>query len=363
MLAVGLRLAGGPRRLLQSAPVERVDAELAEVALHRSRSPCPTAREVDPRPGSRRGSGRRDAEAQARPDSTAGVPTGARGRSSPKRRARSRLGREVDDRDGRRARAGHWTRPPPGSRAARARRRTRVGSPSPAPGRRRRRPGGRARAAQGSSQHGLPHHARSIEHGVTRDGPIIRQASRKGAPAAWIESSVSVPAERDRDVGRLVVGRTRARSCARAGPRRIATRRGGGAIRGSRRLAYSASAACTWTSMPIRSMSGTAPSASRRRSSWPRSRSRGVDARLVERRARVVEQRDEEAVDDEARACRCSARPLAAGRSSNVVGRGVRLVVGQLRAHDLDQRHQRRRVEEVQADDSARAGALPPRSR
>ena len=41
-------------------------------------------------------------------------------------------------------------------------------------------------------------------------------------------------------------------------------------------------------------------------------------------------------------------------RPANANARLVDVVVGELRAHDLDERHQRRRVEEVQPDDALR---------
>ena len=74
------------------------------------------------------------------------------------------------------------------------------------------------------------------------------------------------------------------------------------------------------------------------------------DARLVEHPQAVVQQRDEDAVDDEAgrvvTADRLLAHPLAD------LERGLdRLVGGELGSHDLDERHQRRRVEEVHSHD------------
>ena len=77
-------------------------------------------------------------------------------------------------------------------------------------------------------------------------------------------------------------------------------------------------------------------------------------ARLVEHPHAVVHQRDQDPVDDEPGrvvaahrlACRaCSANTYAVSAASSVV---------RSRADDLDERHQRRRVEEVHADDALR---------
>ena len=77
------------------------------------------------------------------------------------------------------------------------------------------------------------------------------------------------------------------------------------------------------------------------------------DARFVEHADAVVQQRDQDAVDDEAgrvvAADRVLSQPLAEG-----VRRLERVVGGALGADDLDERHQRRRVEEVHADDALR---------
>ena len=75
-----------------------------------------------------------------------------------------------------------------------------------------------------------------------------------------------------------------------------------------------------------------------------------ADTRLVEHADAVVQQRDQDAVDDEARRVVAPDRVLA-----ELLGereRGVEcLVRRKLRPDDLDERHQRRRVEEVHPDD------------
>ena len=82
----------------------------------------------------------------------------------------------------------------------------------------------------------------------------------------------------------------------------------------------------------------------------PRVEVLGRHARLVEDADAVVEERDQDAVDDEARRVVAADRrlpdPLAERER-----RLERLVGSQLGANDLDERHQRRRVEEVHADD------------
>ena len=76
-------------------------------------------------------------------------------------------------------------------------------------------------------------------------------------------------------------------------------------------------------------------------------------ARLVEHADAVVQQRDEHSVDDEARGVVAADRVLAellAQRERSIECR----VGGELRADDLDQRHQRRGIEEMHADDARR---------
>src|SRR5437763_108539 len=72
---------------------------------------------------------------------------------------------------------------------------------------------------------------------------------------------------------------------------------------------------------------------------------------LVEHAEAVVEERDEDAVDDEARRIVAADRRLA-DALGECVGRLEDLVRGQLGTDDLDERHQRRRVEEVHPDDA-----------
>ena len=122
-------------------------------------------------------------------------------------------------------------------------------------------------------------------------------------------------------------------------------------MRGSRSFSYSASEACTCTSMPTRSTKRARP----HRPAGPgRHRSIEIvrcDAGLVEDANAVVEERDEHPVDDEpgrvVAANRALAEPLPhrEGRLDGIVRR-------KLRAHDLDEGHQRRRVEEMHADDA-----------
>ena len=111
----------------------------------------------------------------------------------------------------------------------------------------------------------------------------------------------------------LPCGRSRGRSCGRAGPAfRIATRRGGGAMRGSRELLVERLAS---RARGRRSRRGrrarTGPSASPRRASSPASRSSTVTRGLVEHADAVVQQRDQDAVDDEARRVVAADRMLA----------------------------------------------------
>ena len=74
------------------------------------------------------------------------------------------------------------------------------------------------------------------------------------------------------------------------------------------------------------------------------------DPRLVDHADAVVQQRDQDPVDDEAGRVEAANRLLAdaLGEGEGRVDGGL---VGALGPHDLDQRHQRRRVEEVHADD------------
>ena len=84
-------------------------------------------------------------------------------------------------------------------------------------------------------------------------------------------------------------------------------------------------------------------------------------ARLVEHAHAVVEERDQDPVDDETRRVVAADRVLAEPLAERV--RGLEgLVAGALGADDLDERHQRRRVEEVHADDALRRRRSPPRS-
>ena len=80
---------------------------------------------------------------------------------------------------------------------------------------------------------------------------------------------------------------------------------------------------------------------------------RGLDPRLVEHANAVVQQRNQDAVDDEAR--RVVARHgLLACPFSPGIGGLDRFVGGLTRAHDLHQRKDRRGIEEVHAEDALR---------
>ena len=92
----------------------------------------------------------------------------------------------------------------------------------------------------------------------------------------------------------------------------------------------------------------------------------GRHPRLVEHADAVVQERDQDAVDDEAGGVVAADRMLAELLAERV-GRLEGLVGGALGADDLHERHQRRRVEEVHADDALgrrdRAGDLRDRER
>ena len=75
-------------------------------------------------------------------------------------------------------------------------------------------------------------------------------------------------------------------------------------------------------------------------------------ARLVEDTDAVVQERDQDAVDHEAGRVVTADRRLPDPRAEREGGL-ERAVLGQLGADDLDERHQRRRVEEVHPDDTA----------
>ena len=166
------------------------------------------------------------------------------------------------------------------------------------------------------------------------------------------------------DAGRLRrrTRRSRARSCARASPRRrtgAAAGTAGTCRRRARGAAPRRSRAPV--SRPIRSASASGPIG------WLRpSLIAGVDVlgraeALVQREAGLVEQRDQHAVDDEAgdvaRRDRRLAEPLGE-RARRLVGR----VAGRQAADDLDQLHQRHRVHEVHADHAIRAASTAPPS-
>ena len=68
----------------------------------------------------------------------------------------------------------------------------------------------------------------------------------------------------------------------------------------------------------------------------------------------VVQVREQQRVDDEAGAVLDLDRRPCRTRSANAVAAAIGLVAGGERPHDLDQRHRRRRVEEVDAADLAR---------
>ena len=77
------------------------------------------------------------------------------------------------------------------------------------------------------------------------------------------------------------------------------------------------------------------------------------DTRFVENADAVVEERNQDAVDDEAGRVVAADRRLAETRAEGV--RGLERVLGsELGADDLDERHQRGRVEEVHAEDALR---------
>ena len=79
----------------------------------------------------------------------------------------------------------------------------------------------------------------------------------------------------------------------------------------------------------------------------------GRHAGLVEDPDAVVQERDQDPVDDEP-GCVVAVDRLLAGALGPLVGGAHRLVRAPRRPHDLDQRQQRRGVEEVHADDALR---------
>ena len=105
--------------------------------------------------------------------------------------------------------------------------------------------------------------------------------------------------------------------------------------------------------MPTRSASSHGPIGQPAPFFIAASRSSGVDARLVEHSYAVVQERDQNPVDDEARCVMAThwRLPQAHPRSKAVSNASSR---GELRPHDLHERHQRRRVEEMHADDPLR---------
>ena len=174
----------------------------------------------------------------------------------------------------------------------------------------------------------------------------------------------AVPGERRAPRGRATrprSGRSPPRSSGRDArrPRAApgsATGAGGRAGRGAPRCCV---AAASVTSMPVRSISSNGPIGKPAARIAP---SIGLDAGVagLEHPQRLDGERPVDPVDDEARGVGGTDRGLAPGRHQRrrPVGDGR---VRRRRGDDLDERHQRRGIEEVQAEDALRPAPTRPR--
>ena len=207
--------------------------------------------------------------------------------------------------------------------------------------------------------------ARSIVSGGATPSATASRAS--SAMASTIRSRIAVGARRSsgstsavapprRSGSRRRIGRTRRPSCGRG--RRPATSRswiGDGRSRSGRpRPSQIPVAAARLTSIPVRSISSNGPIG--------KPSARSASSISVTRAAPASRMRSASMVNG--RLTRLTMKPGPVGADDRGLapgahdrhGAGDDRRVGQRRCDDLDERHERRGVEEVQADDAARAG-------